>query len=93
MFLNHPPDARSYAVASHILQDLGIQNIKLLTNNPDKSKQLQNEGILVMEEIPLVLQHLPPSSDRDFYLKTKKEKMGHRLNVSLSMTGIASFLD
>lgn len=74
--LGFPSDARDYAAAADILCDLGIAAIILLTNNPEKLKQLEQHGISVAGHHPLEI--APNSTNRD-YLKTKKEKLGHLL--------------
>lgn len=72
--LGHPEDARTYEAAHDILADLGINRIRLLTNNPGKIDALQALGVTVVERVPLVI----PANDvnRD-YLATKRAKMGH----------------
>jgi len=67
-------DLRDYKLAAHILKDLGVKNICLITNNPHKIKGLEKEGIQVMERIPLVMK---PTKTNRRYLETKKSKMGH----------------
>lgn len=71
-----PIEARDYDLAAHILFDLGYPEIKLLTNNPAKVEALQQEGVDVIEQIPLIVK---PSSHNTRYLKTKKERMAHKL--------------
>lgn len=75
--LGFPEDMRKYDKAAEILEDLGISKIKLMTNNPDKIKKLEDCGITVTERIPIIVEHSPCA---DFYMHTKKEKMGHLLN-------------
>lgn len=70
-------DARNYQVAAHILKDLGIKQINLLTNNPDKEKQLTAYGIHINQCIPL---ESKPNGINIKYLATKKRKLAHRLN-------------
>ena len=67
-------DLRDYTLAAYILEDLGVKNICLITNNPHKIKGLEKEGIQVMERIPLVMK---PTKTNRRYLETKKSKMGH----------------
>lgn len=74
--LGLPADSRDYKIAADILKDLGIGSVSLLTNNPEKSRQLLRYGIAVRECVPL---ELPPNKINEKYMKTKKEKMGHRL--------------
>ncbi|MHB1415830.1 MAG: GTP cyclohydrolase II [Chloroflexota bacterium] len=74
--LGFPADLRDYGIGAQILVDLGIQKIRLLTNNPTKVAGLQGHGLSVVERVPLVI---PPSPLNHFYLMTKKDKMGHLL--------------
>lgn len=76
--LGFAADPRSYKVAAHILKDLNIQQITLLTNNPDKISQLKKFGIKVKKVLPLEIMSNPINID---YLKTKKNKMGHKLKL------------
>jgi GTP cyclohydrolase II/3,4-dihydroxy 2-butanone 4-phosphate synthase/GTP cyclohydrolase II len=71
-----PVEARHYDLAAHILFDLGYPEIKLLTNNPTKVEALQAEGVTVSERLPLIVK---PSNYNGRYLKTKKERMQHKL--------------
>ncbi|KKW19419.1 MAG: 3,4-dihydroxy-2-butanone 4-phosphate synthase [Parcubacteria group bacterium GW2011_GWA2_51_10] len=71
-------DSRTYEAAAHILEDLGIREVRLLTNNPEKEKQLAAFGIEIRERVPL---EIAPNGVNDGYLKTKKRKLGHRLTV------------
>ncbi|HOV39246.1 MAG TPA: GTP cyclohydrolase II [Spirochaetales bacterium] len=73
-FLGYPGEARDYRVAAKIIQLLGIRSVSLLTNNPDKIEKLRKEGVIITERLPLVIK---PNPHDEFYLKTKKEKMGH----------------
>jgi GTP cyclohydrolase II len=88
--LGHEPDLRTYDVASWILQDLGMKKIRLLTNNPDKIKQIQKFGIQVESVVPMVPKSWDRKThtqveDRDVYLRTKVQRMGHLLNVPDSL--------
>ena len=76
--LGLPADVRRYEIAASILKDLGINEIDLLTNNPDKEKQLLDSGIHINECIPLETQ---PNNLNAAYLATKKRKLGHRINA------------
>lgn len=76
--LHLPIDGRNYMVAAQILRDLGISKVKLLTNNPEKLKQLEKYGIKVLERIPLEVK--PHKINRN-YLLVKKEKLGHILTT------------
>jgi GTP cyclohydrolase II len=71
-----PIEARDYDLAAHILFDLGYPEIKLLTNNPAKVEALRAEGVDVTEQLPLIV---TPSPYNTRYLKTKKERMAHKL--------------
>lgn len=75
--LGFPADLRDYGVGAQILHDLGIRKIKLLTNNPKKIIGLEGYGLEVVEQLPI---KLPPNTDNQNYLKTKKEKLGHKLD-------------
>jgi len=74
--LGFAADARDYEVASLILKDLGAKKIKLLTNNPEKEKQLSSFGIKIEERVPLEILH---NKINAAYLSTKKKKLGHQL--------------
>lgn len=76
--LGLPVDARDYKTASDILHDLGVSEIILLTNNPDKIDQLEKNGIRITKRIPLETKPHKYNAD---YLKVKKQKLGHRLTV------------
>lgn len=75
--LGHAPDERSYDLAVQILHDLGVRSIKLLTNNPDKIKAIEQSDIKLIERVPLIIK----STDANVqYLETKKRIMGHLLD-------------
>lgn len=74
--LGFPADLRQYTMAAQILRDLGWYRIRLLTNNPQKVVDLEQLGIEVVEQVPLVV---PPNAFNRLYLRTKREKMGHWL--------------
>lgn len=74
--LGFPIDARQYKIAAEILNDLGITKINLLTNNPDKEKQLTSFGIEIIKTTPL---EIKPNRVNTKYLSTKKQKLFHRL--------------
>lgn len=76
--LGFPADARDYEVAADILKDLGIKKINLLTNNPDKEKQLATFGIHIIKRSPIESRHNGVNTK---YLATKKRKLGHRLRM------------
>lgn len=71
-----PIEARDYDLAAHILFDLGYPEIKLLTNNPAKVEALTEEGVDVIEQVPIIV---GASRHNTRYLNTKKERMAHKL--------------
>lgn len=74
--LGFPADLREYGIGAQILKDLGVKQIRLLTNNPRKIKGLEGYGLEVVERVPIQLQH---NKDNEKYLHTKHEKLGHML--------------
>jgi 3,4-dihydroxy 2-butanone 4-phosphate synthase/GTP cyclohydrolase II len=72
------PDLRDYGIGAQILVDLGLENIRLLTNNPRKIVGLDGYGLKVIERVSLQAE---PNTLNLNYLKTKKEKLGHQLNI------------
>lgn len=75
--LGFEEDLREYGIGAQILFDLGIRKINLMTNNPKKIIGLSGYGIEIVEREQIQLNH---NEKNEFYLKTKKEKMGHELN-------------
>jgi len=67
-------DAREYLQCAEILFDLGLCKVRVISNNPDKLKALQDAGLQIVERIPI---EVPAEEPAAHYLKTKKEKMGH----------------
>ncbi len=74
--LGFAPDLRDYGIGAQILADLGLQNIRLLTNNPKKVIGLESYGLKVVETVPIIA---PPNPYNEKYLETKRVKMGHSL--------------
>ncbi len=77
--LGFAPDARDYQIAADILSFLNINQITLLTNNPDKVNQLEKAGIDVVKREALIV---PTHQENQFYLQTKQEKFHHLLHIS-----------
>ncbi|MCO6437086.1 MAG: 3,4-dihydroxy-2-butanone-4-phosphate synthase [Phycisphaerae bacterium] len=75
--LGLPVDRRDYGVGAHIIRDLGLRQLRILTNNPKKVKRLEVYGVKIAEQIAL---EFPANLYNAAYLRTKKEKMGHNLN-------------
>jgi 3,4-dihydroxy 2-butanone 4-phosphate synthase/GTP cyclohydrolase II len=71
-------DSRQYGLAVEILDDLGIHRIHLLTNNPLKIEAIEHSDIEIVSRIPLLIE---PKKENHSYLKTKRELMGHLLNI------------
>ncbi len=77
--LGFAPDLRDYGIGAQILVDLGLHNIRLLTNNPKKVIGLEGYGLKVVETVPIVI---PPNQYNRRYLETKQKKLGHILEIS-----------
>jgi len=76
--LGFPSDLRDYGIGAQILADLGLHQIRLLTNNPKKVIGLEGYGLKVVETLPLITTPNPYNRD---YLETKRKKLGHRLEI------------
>jgi 3,4-dihydroxy 2-butanone 4-phosphate synthase/GTP cyclohydrolase II len=74
--LGFDPDPREYGLGAQILVDLGVKEMRLITNNPIKRAGLEGYGLKVVERVPIII---PPNEHNFVYLKTKKEKLGHLL--------------
>jgi len=72
--LGFKADQREFAMPAEILKSLGIDQVRLLSNNPDKVAALERGGVQVFERVPC---EVAPTKHAEKYLKTKKEKMGH----------------
>lgn len=75
--LGFPSDMRNYDIAAEILKDLGVNKVRLMTNNPEKISGLSKYDIKIVERVPIEMNY---NEINEFYLKTKKEKMGHILH-------------
>ena len=76
--LGFAPDLRDYGLGAQILRDLGVRQIRLMTNNPKKIVGLQGYGLEVVERIPI---EIKPGQRNLAYLRTKKAKLGHLLTL------------
>jgi len=74
--LGFPPDLREYGLGAQILLNLGVQSIRLLTNNPKKIVGLEGYGLHITQRVPIVV---PAQEENARYLQTKKERLGHML--------------
>jgi 3,4-dihydroxy 2-butanone 4-phosphate synthase/GTP cyclohydrolase II len=76
--LGLPVDSRNYAIAFQILKYLGMESVRLITNNPSKISAVEHYGIKVVERVPVIV---PATPENSLYLKTKQEKLGHMLSI------------
>jgi 3,4-dihydroxy 2-butanone 4-phosphate synthase/GTP cyclohydrolase II len=76
--LGYNPDLRHYGIGAQILVDLGVRKIRLLTNNPRKIVGLEGYGLKIVERVPI---QVSPSQENLRYLRTKKDKLGHLLDI------------
>lgn len=74
--LGHKADERDYGVGAQILSEIGIHKMRLITNNPVKRIGLEAYGLEIVENVPI---EITPNEYNEFYMKTKKERMGHML--------------
>ena len=78
LLLGLPADARNYRIASTMLKSLGVEEVCLLSNNPDKVEQLEKHGIIVAQRMPLIV---GVGEDNMDYLQTKADRMGHNIEL------------
>jgi 3,4-dihydroxy 2-butanone 4-phosphate synthase/GTP cyclohydrolase II len=76
--LGHKPDKREYGTGCQILMDLGIRKMRLLTNNPSKREAIHAYGLEITERVAL---EMPVTEENNFYMLTKREKLGHILQL------------
>ncbi len=81
--LGYPPDLRDYGIGAQILVDLGVREIELLTNNPRKLVGLEAYGLKITRRVPI---HVTPNRYNRRYLATKRDKLGHLLDLKLGET-------
>jgi len=79
--LGFRPDERDYGIGASILRELGIVKMRLMTNNPVKRAGLEGYGIMIVENVPIIVE---PNKHNQFYLETKRDKMGHFLDLAQS---------
>ena len=77
LHLGHAPDERDYGVGAQILRELGVGKMRLITNNPVKRVGIESYGLEVVENVPIEIE---PNPYNTTYLRTKKERMGHKLH-------------
>jgi 3,4-dihydroxy 2-butanone 4-phosphate synthase/GTP cyclohydrolase II len=76
--LGLPVDTREYGIGAQILVDLGVTSMRLMTNNTVKYSGLEGYGLTIVERVPL---EIPPNPENEAYLRTKRDRMGHLLEV------------
>ncbi len=75
--LGLPVDRRDYGVGAQIIRDLGLRQLRILTNNPKKVNRLEVYGMKIVEQLPI---EIPPTEHNRDYLRAKRDKMGHKLS-------------
>ncbi len=76
--LGFPPDMRDFGIGAQILRDLGVKKMRLMTNNPKKLVGLEGYGLEIVERVPIITGVCEYNIG---YLRTKKEKMGHLIDL------------
>jgi GTP cyclohydrolase II len=82
--LGFKADCRQYSLPVEVLKSMGVKEIRLLSNNPDKVRAVEEAGIRVVERVPC---EVAPHKHTEKYLKTKKQKMGHLLSIPAGKAG------
>ena len=82
IMLGFPADMRDYTIGSQILEDLGVHELRLMTNNPEKIDGIAAFDLKIIERVPI---HMELGKNDSFYLLTKKEKMGHLLTYPVTL--------
>ena len=80
--LGFPADMRDYTIGSQILEDLGVHELRLMTNNPEKIDGIAAFDLKIIERVPIQMEL---GKNDAFYLLTKKEKMGHLLTYPMTL--------
>jgi len=75
--LGFEADRRDYGIGNQIVRDLGLTQLRVMTNNPRKIYGLEGFGLKIIERVPLII---PPHDENRDYLRTKKNKLGHMLD-------------
>jgi len=81
--LGFPADLRWYGIGAQILVDLGVRNMRLITNNPKKVVGLESYGLNLVERVPIII---PPNAENERYLSTKRTRLGHFLDPESAPT-------
>jgi GTP cyclohydrolase II len=81
--LGYAPDCREYELPAEVLKQLGVKEVRLITNNPEKVAALESAGIAVTERVSA---EVAPQESFERYLKTKQEKMGHFSDVKAEIS-------
>jgi 3,4-dihydroxy 2-butanone 4-phosphate synthase/GTP cyclohydrolase II len=76
--LGFAADQRDYGVGTQILVDLGVREMRIITNNPGKRAGIEGYGVKIVERVPL---EITPNENNLKYLRTKKDKLGHVLHL------------
>ena len=76
--LGFPEDLRDYGIGAQILAELGVHKMRLMTNNPKKIHGLEGYDLEIVERVPI---EMKTKKENEYYMRTKKEKMGHILNL------------